>query len=154
MKNKKILKVKKLRHYLIFLSLSISLLASLFVIQRIYSQVQRYLSEQVMTSTQVTFLQSTESLRRDLDSVATLFRTSQSNQTVLTSLEVLEGAQDPIRRYDAYNNLKNYLFVAKNQHQAIDDILIVTNKSQYSSGNNTANYQLNGVQIKKNFRYL
>lgn len=149
MKNKKILKVKKLRHYLIFLSLSISLLASLFVIQRIYSQVQRYLSEQVMTSTQVTFLQSTESLRRDLDSVATLFRTSQSNQTVLTSLEVLEGAQDPIRRYDAYNNLKNYLFVAKNEHQAIDDILIVTNKSQYSSGNNTANYQLNGVQIKK-----
>lgn len=149
MKNKKILKVKKLRHYLIFLSLSISLLASLFVIQRIYSQVQRYLSEQVMTSTQVTFLQSTESLRRDLDTVATLFRTSQSNQTVVTSLEVLEGAQDPIQRYDAYNNLKNYLFVAKNQHQAIDDILIVTNKSQYSSGNNTANYQLNGAQIKK-----
>lgn len=142
------MKVKKLRHYLIFLSLSISLLASVFVIQRIYSQVQRYLSAQVITSTQVTFLQSTETLRKDLSSLATLFKESQSNQTVLASLDILEETQEPIQRYDAYNNLKNYLFLAKNQHQAIGDIMIITNQSQYSSGNNIANYQLNGAKIK------
>lgn len=146
------LKIKSLSHYLTLLSLSISVVATILLLLFLYSQINEFIQNEYKVAGERTLNQSVNSIQRDLDNMNYMMQASQNNEIIITSLNVLDDdVSTPIDNYRASEQLKDYLFFLSTENTIIEDVLIISPNSQYSSSGLITNYELNGAILENSF---
>lgn len=144
-------KIKNLRQYLALLSLIISVVSTVIIVFFFYVQIQHFMTEENKEAAKQTLVQSTDILEKDLNNASNILLNIENNEVILSSLEQLKNFdRSAMDRYEASQQLRNYLFKLSQGHHIIEDIIVITPESQFSASGFSGSYALNGVQMSEN----
>ncbi|MGO4936183.1 sensor histidine kinase [Fundicoccus sp. Sow4_H7] len=136
-----------LRYFLTRTSILLSLLTGLIIILFFNHQFTQFTQSENEENTQETFRQSTNQVQRGLEEVASVSRSLENSDFLNYILDRLQNPQYVgTDHYLASQQLINYLFVLAQESQFIEDILLVTNSTQFSASMLSAGFGLNGIE--------
>nr|WP_309098593.1 histidine kinase [Fredinandcohnia onubensis] len=114
-----------------------------------YFKIHTFTQDIKESTIQLRMNQISNELESEFNDVYHTFYNLKNNEMVLSYIDELEGAElSPSAKYRQLSNLENYLDTFRHSSKLIDNILIITPTTQYSSDHKYVDFLFNGMQLK------
>ncbi|EKN65191.1 hypothetical protein BABA_21141 [Neobacillus bataviensis LMG 21833] len=132
-----------LRFSLITVFVFLLLLSSLY-----YMKIKNFIEEKKETSVQLRMDQISTELQTEFNNIYDTVNNLKTNEIVIRYLDELgDNNLSPSEKYKQLSNLEEYLYTIRQNNKLIDNILIVTPETQFSSDMKYIDYQYNGMKL-------
>ncbi|WP_045517060.1 sensor histidine kinase [Neobacillus niacini] len=133
-----------LRFSLIAVFVFLLLLSSLY-----YIKIKNFIEEKKETSIQLRMDQISSELQTEFNSIYDTTNNLRTNEIVIRYIDELSGSEiSPTEKYYQNSGFEDYLNTIRQNNKLIDNILIITPNTQYSSDQKYVNFKLNGMKVK------
>ncbi|MDQ0973660.1 sensor histidine kinase YesM [Neobacillus niacini] len=133
-----------LRFSLIAVFVFLLLLSSLY-----YIKIKDFIEEKKESSIQLRMDQISTELQTEFNSLYETTNNLRTNEIVIRYLDELSGSEiSPTEKYYQNSGFEDYLNTIRQNNKLIDNILIITPNTQYSSDQKYVNFKLNGMKVK------
>ena len=137
------------------ISMTISIISSLFLIAILYFNVDNYMKNKAFEAAENNTSQAVSQIEHEFNIVENLLFSAINNQHILSNLAMIE---DPsivdVSKLEAANELKEALFLLSNESYIIDSLLLITNNNQYSSSNTVIDFSFNQLKFNLHGRSI
>lgn len=142
------------RFSLIAVFVFLLLLSSIF-----YVKIKDFIEEKKETSIQLRMEQISYELQTEFNEIYNTTNNLKANEIVIRYIDELSGSEiSPSRKYHEHTGLENYLNTIRQNNKLVENILIITPNTQYSSDREYVDFMLNGMKIKSevesNFHFI
>jgi sensor histidine kinase YesM len=154
-------KDKKLQFHTFLLRFSlVAVLVFLLLLSSIYFiKIKNFIEEKKETSVQLRMDQISSELQTEFNEIYDTTNSLKTNEIVIRYIDELSGSEvSPTEKYYQAAGLEDYLNTIRQNNKLIDNILIITPKTQYSSDQNYIDFKFNGMKLKgeveSNFHFI
>ena len=143
-----------LRFSLIAVLVFLLLLSSIYFIK-----IKNFIEEKKETSVQLRMDQISSELQTEFNTIYDTTNSLKTNEIVIRYIDELSGTEiSPSEKYYQAAGLEDYLNTIRQNNKLIDNILIITPQTQYSSDQKYVDFKFNGMKIKaeveSNFHFI
>jgi sensor histidine kinase YesM len=143
-----------LRFSLIAVLVFLLLLSSLYFIK-----IKNFIEEKKETSVQLRMDQISSELQTEFNEIYDTTNSLKTNEIVIRYIDELSGLEiSPTAKYYQVARLEDYLNTIRQNNKLIDNILIITPETQYSSDQKYVDFRFNGMKVKaeveSNFHFV
>ena len=115
-----------------------------------YVKVSAFLEENKQASIESKMEQMTAELQETMKDAYNTTINLKSNEKVITLLEKLSNTErSPVDQFDSAKELEHYLYSRKMDSSIIDNILIITPDTQFSSDGSYIDFHYNGIKVRE-----
>ncbi|GHH97845.1 histidine kinase [Neobacillus kokaensis] len=133
-----------LRFSIIAVFVLLLLLSSIY-----YMKIKNFIEERKESSIQLRIDQISYELQTEFNKVYDTIDNLKTNEIVIRYLDELSGsALSPSEKYHQLGSLEDYLYTIRQNNKLIENILIITPKTQFSSDRKYIDFKFNGMKIK------
>lgn len=146
--------MKKLKFYLMCLSVGMGLLLSSLMIMSVYYKVNDLINQQRIEKHESIMRQSVNTIKSDLEGMQNILNTTATYTALQFNLEKLiedDMTLSAVEKYNLFREITQTLRLLKVQNHFIEDIMIVSPAGQFSAMNNSVSYQLNTTNLIQSF---
>lgn len=146
--------MKKLKFYLMCLSVGLGLLLSCLMIMNVSYKVNELMNQQRIEKHESIMRQSVSAIKNDLENMQNILNTTASYTTLQFNLEKLikdEMILSAVEKYNLFTEITQTLRLLKVQNHFIEDIMVVSPAGQFSAMNNSISYHLNTASLIQSF---
>lgn len=116
------------------ISVVVSMMALVFLIGVFNQNLNRFATDIAISNGQKSSRQAVSSLDEKLSNSVAIFKRSQESEIIIANIDTIhDPSESAVKRYQATQNLKEYLFLLQKENALIDEVFIVTNKGNYFS---------------------
>lgn len=142
------IKTSSLSSYLVRVSTIVSIVSSITISILLYHSVENYLKNQNIHYAIDNTTQAANTIERELTKVNNMLHSIATDNTIITQLKTQnDSASEGYGKFQSSNQLKEYLFLLSNESNYIEDIIILTDRNQFSSSNLILNFNFNGLRL-------
>lgn len=143
-----------LRFSLIAVFVFLLLLSSLY-----YIKIKNFIEEKKETSIQLRMEQISYELQTEFNNIYDMTNNLKTNEIVIRYIDELSGSKiSPTEKYYQYAGFEDYLNTIRQNNKLIENILIITPTTQYSSDQKYVDFKFNGMKVKteveNNFHFI
>ncbi|MEK5440827.1 cache domain-containing sensor histidine kinase [Fredinandcohnia sp. FSL W7-1320] len=143
-----------LKFSLVTVFIFLLLLSSLF-----YIKIKSFIEEKKETSVQLRMDQISYELQMEFNEIYNTTNNLKTNEIVIRYIDELSSSEfSPSEKYHEVAALEDYLNTIRQNNRLIDNILIVTPNTQYSSDQKYVDFKFNGMKVKeeveRNFHFI
>lgn len=116
------------------ISVFVSMVALVFLIGFLNQNINNFATDLAITNGQKSSRQAVSSLDEKLSNSVAIFKKSQESEIIISNIDTIHNpSESAVKRYQATQNLKEYLFLLQKENPLIDEVFIVTNNGNYFS---------------------
>ncbi|MEH7011778.1 histidine kinase [Neobacillus niacini] len=143
-----------LRFSLIAVIVFLLLLSSLYFIK-----IKNFIEEKKETSIQLRMDQISDELQTEFNNIYDTTNNLRTNEIVIRYIDELSGSEiSSSEKYYQHSGFEDYLNTIRQNNKLIDNILIITPNTQYSSEQKYVDFKFNGMKVKaeveSNFHFI
>ena len=154
-------KDKKLQFHTFLLRFSLTaVLVFLLLLSSIYFiKIKNFIEEKKETSVQLRMDQISSELQTVFNEIYDTTNSLKTNEILIRYIDELSGSEiSPTEKYYQAAGLEDYLYTIRQNNKLINNILIITPGTQYSSDQNYIDFKFNGMKVKgeveNNFHFI
>jgi sensor histidine kinase YesM len=154
-------KDKKLHFHTFLLRFSLfAVLVFLLLLSSLYFiKIKNFIEEKKETSVQLRLDQISSELQTEFNEIYDTTNSLKTNEIVIRYIDELSGSEiSPTAKYYQAAGLEDYLNTVRQNNKLIDNILIITPETQYSSDQKYVDFKFNGMKVKaeveSNFHFV
>ncbi|TDL64700.1 HAMP domain-containing protein [Rhodococcus qingshengii] len=154
-------KDKKLHFHTFLLRFSlIAVLVFLLLLSSLYFiKIKNFIEEKKETSVQLRMDQISSELQTEFNEIYDTTNSLKTNEILIRYIDELSGSEiSPTAKYYQAVGLEDYLNTIRQNNKLIDNILIITPETQYSSDQKYVDFKFNGMKVKaeveSNFHFV
>jgi sensor histidine kinase YesM len=133
-----------LKFSLITVFVFLLLLSSLY-----YIKIKSFIEEKKETSIQLRMEQISYELQTEFNNIYDTTNNLKTNEIVIRYIDELSGSKiSPSEKYYQHAGFEDYLNTIRQNNKLIENILIITPTTQYSSDQKFVDFKLNGMKVK------
>ncbi|WP_165769008.1 histidine kinase [Virgibacillus profundi] len=149
MKKTGIFKKGTFQRYLTLISLVTAVIFMGLIGSIYYVKVSAFLEEKKHTSIDWKIEQMTAELQEKMQDAYNTAINLKTNENIITQLEELSNqGRSPVDQFDSAKELEHYLYSIKMNNSLIDNILVITPDTQFSSDSNYIDFSYNGIKLR------
>ncbi|MEC1522205.1 histidine kinase [Neobacillus niacini] len=144
-------KAKKLHFHTFLLKFSlITVFVFLLLLSSLYFiKIKNFIEEKKESSIQLRMEQISHELQTEFNNIYDTTNNLKTNEIVIRYIDELSGSKiSPSEKYYQYAGFEDYLNTIKQNNKLIENILIITPTTQYSSDQKYVDFKFNGMKVK------
>ena len=116
------------------ISVVVSMMSLVFLIGVFNQSINSFATDIAISNGQKSSRQAVSSLDEKLSNSVAIFKKSQESEIIISNIDTIhDSSESAVKRYQATQKLKEYLFLIQKENTLIDEVFIVTNKGNYFS---------------------